>query len=508
MSGVAARTKEPTMPASRHLPVRPVRSILLVVLLLLGLGLGGGRALAVDEVTLDDLVITGDDNVVLQWNAAAIQAVRETTLAPPVVARALAIAHTAMFDAWAAYDARAVGTRLDGSLRRPAAERTLDNKREAVSYGAYRALVDLFPFPAQLARFDALLVSLGYDPANGSTDVTTPAGIGNTAAAALLEYRHRDGSNQLGDLADGAYADWTGYAPVNTPDQLNDPGRWQPLRLPSGMVQRFAVPHWGRVQPFALPSGSVFRAPPPPAFSSPEHLAEVDQLLAFSAGLDDRTKAIAEYWSDGPRSEQPPGHWCVIAQWVSKRDGNSLDRDVKLFFALTNAQLDASIAAWDSKRFYDNERPITGIRYLKAGQTVTAWAGPYQGTQDIWGETWTPYFRPDVVTPPFPDHVSGHSTFSAASATVLAAFTRSDRFGASATVRQGSSLIEPGATPSVDVTLSWPTFSAAADEAGLSRRLAGIHYQAADLDGRAMGRKVGAVVTAKALAYILGLARG
>ena len=110
-----------------------------------------------------------------------------------------------------------------------------------------------------------------------------------------------------------------------------------------------------------------------------------------------------------------------------------------------------------------------------------------------------------MVTPPFPDHVSGHSTFSAASATALAAITLSDRFGASATVRQGSSLIEPGATPPTDVTLSWPTFSAAADEAGLSRRSGGIHYESADLDGRVMGRKVGAVVTAKAVTYSLGL---
>jgi hypothetical protein len=489
------------MPTSRQLPVR---SILLAMLVTLALGLGAGQALAVEEVTLDDLVITGDDNVVLQWNAAAIQAIRDTAPAPPVVARALAITHTAMFDAWAAYDGEAVGTRLGGSLRRPAAERTPANKNEAVSYGAYRALADLFP--ARLADFDALMGALGYDPANTSTDLTTPAGIGNAAAAALLEYRHGDGSNQLGDLAPGPYADWTGSVPVNSPDVLVDPGRWQPLRLPNGTVQRFAVPHWGRVQPFALPSGSVFRAPPPPAFASAEHLDEVDQLLAFSAGLDDRTKAIAEYWSDGPRSEQPPGHWCLIAQWVSKRDNNSLDKDVKLFFALTNAQFDASIAVWDSKRFYDNERPITGIRYLKAGQTVTAWAGPYQGTRPIPGETWTPYFRPDVITPPFPDHVSGHSTFSAASATVLAAFTLSDRFGASATVRQGSSLIEPGATPSTDVTLSWASFTEAANQAGLSRRYGGIHYQSADLDGRAMGRKVGAVVTAKALSYILGLA--
>jgi hypothetical protein len=476
------------------------------MLLNLALSLGAGQALTVDEVALDDLVITSDDNVVLQWNAAAIQAIRDTAPAPPVVARALAITHTAMFDAWAAYDGKAVATRLSGSLRRPDAERTLDNKREAVSYAAYRALADLFP--AQLAAFDALLRALGYDPANASTDVTIPAGIGNTVAAALLDYRHRDGSNQLGDLAPGPYADWTGYAPVNSPDVLVDPIRRQPLRLPNGTVQRFVVPHWGWVRPFALPSGSSFRAPPPPAFASPEHLEEVNQLLAFSAGLDDRTKAIAEYWWDGPGSEQPPGHWCVIAQWVSKRDGNSLDKDVKLFFALTNAQFDASIAVWDTKRFYDNERPITGIRYLKCGQTVTAWAGPYQGTQDILGEGWTPYFRPDVVTPPFPDHVSGHSTSSAASATVLAAFTLSDRFGASATVHKGSSLIEPGATPSLDVTLSWATFSAAADEAGLSRRYGGVHYEAGDLDGRVMGRKVGAVVTAKALTYIVGLAHG
>lgn len=230
-------------------------------------------------------------------------------------------------------------------------------------------------------------------------------------------------------------------------------------------------------------------------------------MLALSANLNDRTKAIAEYWSDGPRSEQPPGHWSLIAQWVSKRDNNSLDADVRLFFALTNAQFDASIAVWDTKRFYDNERPITGVRYLKRGQTFSAWAGPYQGTREIPAETWLPYFRPDVITPPFPDHVSGHSTFSAASATVLAAFTLSDRFGGRVTVRQGTSMIEPGATPSADVTLQWPTFSAAADEAGLSRRYGGIHYRAGDLAGRAMGRAVGVTATAKALTYIVGLAR-
>ena len=112
---------------------------------------------------------------------------------------------------------------------------------------------------------------------------------------------------------------------------------------------------------------------------------------------------------------------------------------------------------------------------------------------------------PNVITPPFPEYVSGHSTFSAAAATVLTAFTGSDRFGASAVVPRGSSLVEPGATPSADVTLTWPTFSAAADQAGISRRYGGIHYRSGDLAGRRLGREVGALATGRAFGYLLGI---
>ncbi len=64
---------------------------------------------------------------------------------------------------------------------------------------------------------------------------------------------------------------------------------------------------------------------------------------------------------------------------------------MKLFFALTNAILDASIVAWDDKRTYDSVRPITANRYLIHGQQVLAWAGPYQGTRLIDGGDWLPY---------------------------------------------------------------------------------------------------------------------
>src|SRR5438876_2220027 len=149
------------------------------------------------------------DNVVLQWDNAALQAIRVTKPGPPIVARALAIVHTAMYDAWAAYDDQAVGTRLGGSLRRPPVERTLANKDEAVSFAAYRPLVDLFPI--QTPAFNDVMSSLGYDPANGSTDVATPAGVGNVAAAAVIALRLHGGADQRGGLHRGEGSGYKGW---------------------------------------------------------------------------------------------------------------------------------------------------------------------------------------------------------------------------------------------------------------------------------------------------------
>src|SRR5216684_7980787 len=84
-------------------------------------------------------------NVVIQWNRAALQGVRDSKLGPPMVARALAIVHTCIYDAWAAYDTRALGTEFRDGLRRPERERTPANKTIAISYAAYRAAIDLFP---------------------------------------------------------------------------------------------------------------------------------------------------------------------------------------------------------------------------------------------------------------------------------------------------------------------------------------------------------------------------
>src|SRR5437879_6065574 len=177
----------------------------------------GTATLLIQPVSLSGFfreVTHSGESIVLRWNQAALQGVRDSKLGPPMVSRALAIVHTAAYDAWASYHRDAVATRLGGALRRPPAERTRANKEEAISFAAYRAAVDLFP-GSRATVFDPLMASLGFDPTDSSTDASRPAGVGNLAAQALLEFRHADGANQVGN-----YADYTGYVSPNAPMDL------------------------------------------------------------------------------------------------------------------------------------------------------------------------------------------------------------------------------------------------------------------------------------------------
>ena len=251
-------------------------------------------------------VFASGDSVVLLWNEAALQGVRDSKLGPPMVARALAIVHTCIFDAWAAYDHHAVGTRFGGALRRPAGERTLANINTAISFAAYRAAVDLFPGD-RASVFDPLMSRLGYDATNTTDDSSTPAGVGNVAARAVLDFRHRDGANQLGDQAGGkpgvAYADYTGYQAANDPMDLrpgakfdpatvHNPDRWQPLRYVDAtgtvVTQPFVGAQWQHVTPFALTNVAQLRSPTGPAgHGTQAYGSQARALLAISAGLTD-----------------------------------------------------------------------------------------------------------------------------------------------------------------------------------------------------------------------------
>jgi VCPO second helical-bundle domain/Domain of unknown function (DUF6851) len=499
------------------------------------------------------------DSVILKWDEQLLSVIRAypAQTGPTITARALGVLHTATYDAWAAYDPTAKGTRPDGPAQQTSGN-TLANKEAAISYAAARVLNDLFPVPSVCSSPPSpptpfcsispstnppspgyktpdmfLTSSLGYPvdttPASTTDTAATPAGVGNLAAKAVLDFRHTDGSNQLGDDPNGTlgvpYSDTTN--PPNHYQALNQwnsaplpaPGHWQPLcvltqagvnqwnagnqiPLTPGQcgtssyytVQKPLHPQWGNITPFGpqdpYPSQFPLKGPPTLADGSYDP-TDVNTALSDTSNLSDVSKAKAEYWADGPKSEFPPGHMALFAQAMSRMRQNTLDQDVKLFFVLGNALMDASISAWASKYQYDFWRPTTAIRELYRDKLVTSWLGPKKGYGKVLGQNWVPYQALNVVTPAFPEYVSGHSTFSAAGRTVLAAFYGNENFGARVTIKAGSSQIEPGVTPAKDVVLSWKTLSDAADEAGMSRRYGGIHFWNGDQQGRVLGRLIG-----------------
>lgn len=237
------------------------------------------------------------------------------------------------------------------------------------------------------------------------------------------------------------------------------------------------------------------------------------EVVNISANLTDEEKIIAEFWEDAGQTAFPPGTFMTFAQFVSARDDHSIDDDAAMFLAMGNAVFDAGIATWEAKVEYDYVRPVRAIRDLgelgligemgvdeitgETGYVVQAWGGiddtgAGRGTMTILAENFVTFQRPDSdASPPFSEYTSGHSGFSSAGAEVLLRFTGSDDFGGSVTFEPGSTQFELG-VPLVETTLSWDTFSEAADEAGLSRLYGGIHFTDGDENGRDLGRQVGA----------------
>lgn len=439
------------------------------------------------------------DQLVVYWNTITCETLARLQTPLPVAARALSIVHTSMFDAWAAYDPTARGTRLGASLRRPAEEWTLANKCRAISYAAYRALSELFP--GEQARFRQAMTGLRYNP---FPQTGTPIEIGNLAAQAVLAFRQNDGANQA-----AAYADYTRYEPLNAPDALTDPNHWQPLSVPAGragqQIQRFTCAQWGNVTPFALVSALQYVPHPgPPHAPSNHYTQQVQQILDYSAGLTDEQKVLAEYWTPAPGA-QILAHWFAFAHTISQHANHTLDQNVRLFFALANAALDVSIACWATKRAYDSAYPVTAVRSLFKGQQVHAWAGPGRGVHQFNAQFWQPYQPSGMLSPAYPEYCSEQSACSYAAAEILRNFTGSDALGASVTQLAHSSVVEPG-VPASPIVLSWPTLSQAAEQAGLAGRYAGLHFVQSDLDGRQLGSRVAAQVWRKAQGFISGQA--
>jgi hypothetical protein len=384
---------------------------------------------------------TGTD-VILDWNATLLNSVATDKTAPPLAARNMAIVHTGI------YAAVSVTDQLPSDYIDAVAPEGV-SQRATVAAAAHRLLVNLYP--TQTETFNEQLgLSLAEVP-DGQAENYGVA-LGQFAADLTLAWRSNDGASN---------------AVCYTPG--TEPGDWQPT--PPGFLPAL-LPQWSDVTPFAITSSSQFRPDGPPALDSAEYAGEFNQVKELGS-LNSTTRTaeqteVAQFWADGSGSFTPPGHWNQIAESVSLAQKNTLSENARLFALLNIAEADAGIVAWDAKYEYNFWRPITAIRQADTDGNPDTLADP----------TWNPL----LVTPHFPEYISGHSTFSGAADAVLTSF-----FGDISFTNSSAGL--PG------VTRSFDSFTQAADEAGSSRIYGGIHFQSANEDGLTAGRALGNYVT-------------
>jgi hypothetical protein len=221
------------------------------------------------------------------------------------------------------------------------------------------------------------------------------------------------------------------------------------------------LPNWRNNRTFAMPTSNSCPLPPPPAYSEDPASAfyrEALEVYDTVKSLTPEQEVIARFWSDDPMlSPTPPGHWIFIANDILEQQKASLDVSAEVMMRLGVAMADAFIGNWYVKYQYDLLRPVTYIKRVI-----------------------DPKWEPILITPPFPEYPSGHSTLSGASATVLTAmFGENFAFTDRTHERDGFA------------PRSFPSFEAAAAEAGISRLYGGIHFRAAIDQGLAQGRCIG-----------------
>jgi hypothetical protein len=280
--------------------------------------------------------------------------------------------------------------------------------------------------------------------------VAASRSYGTALAAAILDWSRTDG---------GAVIDNMGFPTTWT---LNPaPGHWVPT---SKVVLQQAplLPNWGKNRPFAMPSGNTCPLPEPMPYSEEKGSAfyeQARQVYDTSTTLTEEQTYIARFWSDDAMlSYTPPGHWIAIMNQVATEKGLDLTAHVEALARMGVAMADTFIGCWVAKFEYDTIRPVTYIKHLI-----------------------DPKWEPLLITPPFPEYPSGHSTQSAAAASVLTAL-----FG------ENYGFTDQSPTPDGVPTRSFKSFWDAANEAAISRLYGGIHFLQAIQNGQAQGRCIAA----------------
>ncbi|HEY2372645.1 MAG TPA: vanadium-dependent haloperoxidase [Gaiellaceae bacterium] len=384
---------------------------------------------------------------VIDWNQVLLSIVNTPGAQPANIqpTRNFAIVHAAIYDAVNAIDRKHEPYLIDIRAPRSASETA------AADAAAHTALVGLYPAQQGMldADYTAELAKVADGPAKDK-GVT----IGEQVAADLLAIRAGDGSN------------------ISPPPLVpgNAPGDFRPTP-PSFPAAVFTT--WGRVTPFVLDSPGQFRPPASEPLTSDAYTDALNEVqLVGSATSTTRTAEqteIGKFWN-------PPiqNFWNQIAQTVALAHNTDLPTTARLFAALNLGFADSAIAFYDAKYTYELWRPVTAIRLADTDGNPDTVADP----------NWLPLAG---STPADPSYPGAHSTISAAGADVLASF-----FGD----HQSFAVTSP-ALPGV--TRSFVSFSAAAEEAGVSRIYAGVHTRLDHIAGVTLGHDVANFVLHNAL---------
>jgi hypothetical protein len=379
---------------------------------------------------------------VTQWNAIAVKTLVDDGQGAPALAH-LAMVHGAVFDAVNAIDGR-----YEPYLAAPPAKRSYSEDAAAAT-AAYRVLVDSDPPVVQPQNQAAVAAALKplYDASlaaipNGAAKAGGVA-TGNAAADAMIAARRDDGRFGPFRFAVGTLpGEWRPVLPAF----VNDPGAW--LK---------------DVKPFLVDSSSEFAGPGPFALTSRDYAAEFDEVMSLGA-INSTTRtadqtAAARFWG----ATNSVATWSSLYRDIAERHGGSLADHARMFAMLYLADADAAITVWHDKARYSFWRPITAIHEAASDGNPRTAPDP----------TWQPL----VATPPYPDHPSGLSSLSGASARTLQAFFGTDE-------------LTFGTTNAVGITRNYTSFSQAADEVVDARVWAGIHFRNADDQGMAIGERV------------------
>jgi hypothetical protein len=397
----------------------------------------------------------GDDEV-LYWNNVMLRSIQTAATPGALQARQAAIVHVAMFDAFNGIDRRYTQIRVTNIVPQDGASR-----RAAVIQAAFAALVKLFPaqFNALVADRLASLAVLDADPTETAEGIARGLDWGSRVASEIIMWRIFDGldlspSTYVGSMATGKWRP--------TPRPNPTPGGPELPGLPG------LVPSMATTQPFAIPSPSSFRSlTGPPALTSAQYAADVNEVKlvgeATSAARTAEQTLSARFWAGTVTA-----FWNRAAATESRARGLSLRENARLFALLNVAGADAIISCWDAKYHFELWRPITAIRLADTDDNPLTTAQP----------TWTPL----LTTPNYPEYDSGHQSGSGVGQYVMTAF-----FGSNTPV-SGFSEGFPG------VTLSFPNYAAAANDAFMARIWSGIHYRFAMRDTRLRAEAIAAYV--------------